>query len=86
MVTHRKAESKIDAGDAALSGWLEIPASASGVVVFAHGSGSSRFSKRNNAVAKHLRDAGLATLLFDLLTAEEDRGGRLARRTRGAGR
>jgi len=73
MVVHRKAESKIDAGDAVLSGWLEIPAGASGVVVFAHGSGSSRFSKRNNAVAKHLRDAGLATLLFDLLTAEEDR-------------
>lgn len=73
MVTRRKAESAIDAGDAVLSGWLEIPASASGVVVFAHGSGSSRFSKRNNAVAKHLRDAGLATLLFDLLTAEEDR-------------
>ena len=73
MAAHRKAESKIDAGDAVLSGWLEVPANASGVVVFAHGSGSSRFSKRNNAVARHLRDAGLATLLFDLLTAEEDR-------------
>ena len=63
----------IRAGDATLAGWLEIPADAAGVVVFAHGSGSSRYSRRNNAVAEYLRDARLGTLLFDLLTAEEGR-------------
>ena len=66
-----RVESSIRAGDAVLSGWLEIPGDAAGVVVFAHGSGSSRFSRRNNAVAAALRAAGLGTLLFDLLTAEE---------------
>ena len=69
----QRTESTIDAGDAELKGWLEIPANAAGVVAFAHGSGSSRFSARNNAVAEHLRNAGLGTLLFDLLTASEDR-------------
>jgi len=48
-------------------------ASARGVVLFAHGSGSSRFSPRNNFVAAELRQAGMATLLLDLLTGEEDR-------------
>ena len=60
-------------GDAALSGFLEIPPGAQGIVVFAHGSGSSRFSKRNNAVAAFLRDARLGTFLFDLLTSDEER-------------
>jgi len=69
----QRTESTIDAGDAELKGWLEIPAKAAGVVAFAHGSGSSRFSARNNAVAQHLRNAGLGTLLFDLLTASEER-------------
>jgi dienelactone hydrolase len=55
-----------------LSGDLTIPAGATGVVVFAHGSGSSRFSPRNQRVAAHLQGAGFATLLFDLLTAEEE--------------
>ncbi len=68
-----RAESAIRAGDATLAGWLEMPEDAAGVVVFAHGSGSSRYSRRNNAVADYLRASGLGTLLFDLLTAEEGR-------------
>jgi putative phosphoribosyl transferase len=54
-----------------LEGILGVPASASGLVLFAHGSGSSRFSPRNNQVAAALRRAGLATLLFDLLAENE---------------
>ena len=69
----QRPESTIDVADAELKGWLEIPTDATGVVAFAHGSGSSRFSRRNNSVAEHLRNAGLGTLLFDLLTASEDR-------------
>src|ERR1043166_7164833 len=52
---------------------LAIPSEAVGLVVFAHGSGSSRHSPRNQYVAGALREAGLGTLLFDLLTAEEER-------------
>jgi len=55
-----------------LEGVLEVPADAPGLVVFAHGSGSSRKSPRNNFVAEVIRDRGLGTLLFDLLTEEED--------------
>jgi putative phosphoribosyl transferase len=55
-----------------LSGSLEIPPSPIGLVVFAHGSGSSRHSPRNQAVAAALRQAGLGTLLFDLLTEAEE--------------
>jgi len=55
-----------------LEGALEIPSGAKGLVLFAHGSGSSRFSPRNNFVARELRAAGLGTLLIDLLTREED--------------
>jgi len=55
-----------------LEGALEIPEGASGIVLFAHGSGSSRHSPRNNYVARVLRKYGLATLLLDLLTPEED--------------
>jgi pimeloyl-ACP methyl ester carboxylesterase len=62
----------ISAGDVDLEGELCVPADASGLVVFAHGSGSSRHSPRNNYVAEVLRDRGLATLLFDLLTERED--------------
>jgi pimeloyl-ACP methyl ester carboxylesterase len=58
--------------DVSLEGTLTVPRNAVGVVVFAHGSGSSRFSPRNRAVAGALNEAGLATLLFDLLTAEEN--------------
>lgn len=56
-----------------LEGALGGVEKASGIVLFAHGSGSSRLSPRNNFVASVLRDAGLATLLIDLLTREEDR-------------
>jgi len=63
---------QIPSGDARLHGTLQIPAGASGIVVFAHGSGSSRFSPRNQYVAGVIRDAGLGTLLFDLLTPEEE--------------
>lgn len=63
---------RIDSGDATLAGDLVVPNAARGLVVFAHGSGSSRRSPRNRAVARVLQDAGLATLLLDLLTAEEE--------------
>lgn len=55
-----------------LRGELILPPEASGLVIFAHGSGSSRFSPRNQAVARTLRQARLGTLLFDLLTPEEE--------------
>lgn len=57
----------------ALEGELVVPDGATGLVVFAHGSGSSRHSPRNNFVAEALRNRGLGTLLFDLLTEQEDR-------------
>ncbi|GHD15698.1 dienelactone hydrolase family protein [Nocardiopsis kunsanensis] len=57
---------------ASLPGRLAVPAGSTGIVVFAHGSGSSRHSARNRAVAAELEEAGIATLLFDLLTPEED--------------
>jgi dienelactone hydrolase len=63
----------IPAGDAVLDGELTLPPSAKGVVLFAHGSGSSRFSPRNTYVAEVLQQRGIGTLLFDLLTREEDR-------------
>jgi pimeloyl-ACP methyl ester carboxylesterase len=56
-----------------LEGELLVPDGATGLVVFAHGSGSSRHSPRNNFVAEVIRDRGLGTLLFDLLTEAEDR-------------
>jgi len=56
-----------------VEGMLEIPEHAVGLVLFAHGSGSSRHSPRNNYVARVLREAGVATLLMDLLTPDEDR-------------
>ncbi|MFZ5555973.1 MAG: dienelactone hydrolase family protein [Pseudomonadota bacterium] len=59
-------------GAAVLDGTLALPAGPLGVVAFAHGSGSSRFSPRNAYVAGELQRAGIATLLFDLLTAGED--------------
>lgn len=55
-----------------LEGVLDIPEGSRGVVIFAHGSGSSRHSPRNKYVAQVIRDAGAGTLLFDLLTREED--------------
>lgn len=59
-------------GDIRLQGLLRTPPDARGIVLFAHGSGSGRLSPRNNFVAEQLGKAGLATLLFDLLTAEEE--------------
>lgn len=58
--------------DVSLEGTLGLPHHASGIVLFAHGSGSSRFSPRNRFVARTLRDAGLGTLLLDLLTTAEE--------------
>jgi putative phosphoribosyl transferase len=65
-------EVQIQAGREVLSGNLNIPKGAAALVLFAHGSGSSRHSPRNQFVARTLNDAGLATLLFDLLTQEEE--------------
>ncbi|HAV37326.1 MAG TPA: hydrolase, partial [Massilia sp.] len=62
----------VPAGTADLDGMFELPATPIGVVLFAHGSGSGRFSPRNNYVAAQLRAAGVATLLLDLLTPQED--------------
>ncbi|ELZ82355.1 hypothetical protein C453_14758 [Haloferax elongans ATCC BAA-1513] len=62
----------IPADGVELEGDLAVPSGASGLVVFAHGSGSSRKSPRNNFVAEVIRERGLGTLLFDLLTEEED--------------
>src|SRR5215216_5541743 len=55
-----------------LEGILSVPEKAAGLVVFVHGSGSSRHSPRNQYVAQTLQEGGLATLLFDLLTASEE--------------
>ena len=65
------ADVTIDLKDASLPGDLALPDEPSGVVLFAHGSGSSRHSPRNRAVARGLNDAGIGTLLMDLLTEEE---------------
>jgi putative phosphoribosyl transferase len=62
----------IPAGEVRLAGDLAVPPGARGVVLFAHGSGSGRFSPRNRAVAAELVRGGLATLLMDLLTADEE--------------
>lgn len=62
----------IHAGETLLEGDLNLPDNARGLVVFAHGSGSSRFSPRNRYVANVMNEAGLATLLFDLLTSDEE--------------
>lgn len=63
----------VPADGSAIAGDLVIPPQARGIVLFAHGSGSSRHSPRNRAVAAALRNAGLGTLLMDLLTEEEER-------------
>lgn len=63
---------RIPADGVTLDGELVLPATATGIVVFAHGSGSSRHSPRNTFVARQLQTAGLGTLLFDLLTRQED--------------
>jgi dienelactone hydrolase len=63
---------QVAAGRATLEGTLVVPGNAQGVVLFAHGSGSSRHSPRNRFVAEVLQEGGLATLLVDLLTAAEE--------------
>lgn len=66
-----RREVAIPSGRRRLPGFLDVPAHAAGVVAFAHGSGSGRFSPRNQAVARVLNDAGMATLLLDLLEEDE---------------
>lgn len=65
-------EVRIPVGDAWLYGDLVLPPGFEGLVLFAHGSGSGRHSARNRQVARHLQQSGIATLLFDLLTAQEE--------------
>jgi putative phosphoribosyl transferase len=62
----------VPSGVVLLEGELRVPTGATGLVLFAHGSGSSRHSPRNQYVARVLREAGMGTLLFDLLTREEE--------------
>jgi dienelactone hydrolase len=64
---------QIELADAVLHGDLVLPTGAKGLVIFAHGSGSSRHSPRNRFVARRINDEGLATLLMDLLTEEEEK-------------
>jgi dienelactone hydrolase len=64
---------RIEIDGVTLDGTLGLPEQTKGVVIFAHGSGSSRLSPRNTYVARVLQGAGIGTLLFDLLTGEEDR-------------
>jgi dienelactone hydrolase len=71
---------RVDAGT--LEGALTLPAGCSAVVLFAHGSGSSRHSPRNRLVAEHLNEGGLGTLLIDLLTADEEAAERATRHLR----
>ncbi len=65
-------QARIPAGDVVLDGDLTIPAGAGGIVLFAHGSGSSRHSPRNRSVARVIYESGIGALLFDLLTREEE--------------
>lgn len=65
-------EVSIPVGEIRLKGILSIPEDCMGIIVFSHGSGSSRLSKRNQFVAEFLQKKGFGTLLFDLLTPEED--------------
>jgi dienelactone hydrolase len=70
--TGKEERVRVSAGRVTLEGDLSLPEGARGIVLFAHGSGSSRHSPRNRFVARALHGAGLATLLMDLLTAEEE--------------
>lgn len=72
MAEHFKKLAHIPADNVTVEGMLELPENPQGVVLFAHGSGSSRHSLRNNYVANVLRNGGIGTLLMDLLTPEED--------------
>ena len=68
----RGGEVELTAGEVRLAGYLTVPENAAGIVIFAHGSGSSRHSPRNRYVGRVLNEAGLGTLLFDLLTPDEE--------------
>ena len=72
MTSREEGLVRIATGRVTLEGDLIVPRGATGVVLFAHGSGSSRFSSRNRYVAGELRSGGLGTLLIDLLTSEEE--------------
>ena len=72
MLTRETRPVSIPAEGVTLQGDLTVPAGARGIIVFAHGSGSSRLSPRNRMVARQLQEAGFGTLLFDLLTAREE--------------
>jgi len=72
MTTQLKQLVEIPVDGVHIEGVLELPANAVGIVLFAHGSGSSRRSPRNNFVARVLREHGIGTLLMDLLTMAED--------------
>jgi len=69
---HQETAVRIPVGSVVVEGNLTVPSGARGIVLFAHGSGSSRFSSRNRYVAKVFNAQKIATLLFDLLTNEED--------------
>ena len=68
----KAGEVQISVGETFLNGELKIPENATGIVLFAHGSGSSRHSPRNQYVARVIRESGVGTLLFDLLTRQEE--------------
>ena len=90
MIAHRTrnesdstpVEVRIPCGAVTLEGALAIPPGANGVVVFAHGGGNSRHSPRNQFVARVIRESGNGTLLFDLLSAEEEIGDNVTRSLR----
>jgi putative phosphoribosyl transferase len=71
-MSYNKIDMKIPVGNVEVEGILTLPSDAKCVVLFAHGSGSSRFSTRNQYVAKEFNKAAIGTLLFDLLTQEEE--------------
>lgn len=70
--SNRTDNISVKAGRVVLRGNISIPEGSTGIVIFAHGSGSSRTSTRNQFVARNLNEKGIATLLFDLLTQEEE--------------
>lgn len=73
MDLHFHQEVNIPVGKVILAGEVSIPLKAKAIIIFSHGSGSSRFSKRNQMVAEYLHEKNFGTLLFDLLTDEEDK-------------
>src|SRR5215212_4328937 len=72
MTSSTKGQIHIPANDVELEGELNVPSHAPGVILFAHGSGSSRHSRRNQFVARTIQWRGLGTCLFDLLTQREE--------------